>query len=99
MPEKFRLIHRFVLPDGFSLDKHTAEVYPPVFGAAKKVNPRLFATDTDEELAKMYSSLQLGDVLDYSYPDHHGRGKPEDLTKFLISAEQDELRPRYNKAM
>lgn len=99
MSEKFRLIHRFILPEGFNLDHHTAEVYPPVFGAAGKVNPRLFMRDVDENLVKTFTTLQLSDILDYSYPEHHGKGKPEDLTKFLISAEQDELRPRYNKVM
>ena len=99
MAEKFRLIHRFSLPDGFNLDQHTAEVYPPVFGATKKVNPRLFMRDVDENLVKTLTTLHLSDILDYSYPEHHGKGRPEDLTKFLISAEQDELRPRYNKVM
>lgn len=99
IPEKFRFIHRFHLPEGFNPDKHTAEVYPPVFGATKRVNPRLFVKEADDDLAKMYADLKLSDILDYSYPEHHGKGMPEDLTKFLISAEQDELRPRYNKAM
>ena len=96
-PEKFVVLHKYDLPAGYNLDNHTARIYPPILSAGIEINPRLFTRDSDEQLAKKFPKLFLGDLLDYSYPTHHGRGKPEDLTEFLVGAERRELRPKYNR--
>lgn len=98
-PEKFTVMHKYDLPKGYSIDHHTAHIYPPVYSAGLEINPRLFTIDSDEELAQTLPKLSLGDLLDYSYPTHHGKGKPEDLTNFLIDAERREIRPKYNRIM
>lgn len=95
--EKFVVMHKYDLPKGYSLDHHTANIYPPICSTGLEINPRLFTRDSDEELAQTFPKLFLGDLLDYSYPTHHGKGKPEDLTKFLINAEHREQRPKYNR--
>lgn len=96
-PEKFVALHKYNLPERYSLDHHTAHIFPPVYSAGLELNPRLFTRDSDEELAQKFPKLMLGDLLDYSYPTHHGKGRPEDLTNFLIGAERRELRPKYNR--
>lgn len=96
-PEKFVVLHKYDLPAGYNLDNHTAHIYPPILSAGLDMNPRLFTRDSDEELARKFPKLMLGDLLDYSYPTYHGRGKPEDLTNFLVGAERRELRPKYNR--
>ena len=98
-PEKFVVMHKYHLPGGYSLDQHTAKVYPPVYTNSLEFNPRLFRRDSDEQLATSFPTLMLADLLDYSYPNHYGEGQPEDLTKFLINAEKRELREKYNKVM
>lgn len=96
-PEKIVFLHKYDLPAGYNLDNHTAHIYPPILSAGLDMNPRLFTRDSDEELARKFPKLMLGDLLDYSYPTYHGRGKPEDLTNFLVGAERRELRPKYNR--
>ena len=98
-PKKFVVTHKYDLPIGYSLDQHTAKVYPPVYSSSLEINPRLFRRDSDEKLAQSFPTLMLNDLLDYSYPKHYGEGQPEDLTKFLINAERRELREKYNKVM
>ena len=98
-PEKFVVMHKYHLPSGYSLDQHTAKVYPPVYTNSLEINPRLFRRDSDEHLATSFPTLMLADLLDYSYSDHYREGQPEDLTKFLINAEKRELREKYNKVM
>ncbi|XP_032220724.1 uncharacterized protein LOC116603514 [Nematostella vectensis] len=99
MSERFQSIHKFSLPVGFSLDYHTAELHPPVYNHRLGVNRRVFTTGASDELVNSIPTLTLSDVLDYSYPEHNGKGKPEDLVEFLAHAERRELRPRYNKVM
>ena len=96
-PEKFIVLHKYELPKGYSLDHHTARIHPPVYSTGLELNPRLFTRDSDEELAQKFPKLLLGDLLDYSYPTHHGKGRPEDLTDFLVGAERRELRPKFNR--
>lgn len=96
-PEKCVVLHKYDLPAGYNVDNHTAHIYPPILSTGLELNPRLFRRDSDEALAKKFPKLFLGDLLDYSYPTHHGRGRPEDLTEFLIGAERRELRPKYNR--
>jgi len=98
-PEKFVVMHKYDLPSGYSLDQHTAKVYPPVYSNSLDINPRLFRRNSDEKLAQSFPTLMLADLLDYSYPKHYGEGHPEDLNKFLIFAEKRELREKYNKVM
>lgn len=98
-PVKFVVMHKYDIPSGYSLDQHTAKVYPPVYCNSLDINPRLFRRDSDEQLSKGFPTLMLADLLDYSYPKHYGEGQPEDLTKFLINAEKREMREKYNKVM
>lgn len=95
--EAFVVMHKYNLPKGYSLDHHTANIYPPICSTSLDINPRLFTRQSDEELAKKFPKLSLGELLDYSYPTHHGKGKTEDLTKFLTEAEYREQRPKYNR--
>ena len=97
--EKFVVMHKFDLPKGYSLDQHTAKIYPPVYSDRLELNPRLFRKDSVEKLAKRLPTLRLADVLDYSYPNHYGEGEPEDLNTFLNSAEKAELKQKYNKVL
>ena len=96
---KFQTMHKYALPKGYNLDKHTAEVLPPVYSSHPGIDPRLFRKDSCDETTGILPKIQLADVLDYSYPQHYGKGQPEDLTEFLIRAERTELKPRYNKVM
>lgn len=97
--EEFVVMHKYDLPKGYSLDHHTANIYPPIYSTGLEINPRLFTRQSDEELAQTFPKLSLGELLDYSYPTHHGKGKTEDLTKFLTEAEYREQRPKYNRIM
>lgn len=97
--EEFVVMHKYDLPKGYSLDHHTANIYPPIYSTGLEINPRLFTRQSDEELAQRFPKLSLGELLDYSYPTHHGKGKTEDLTKFLTEAEYREQRPKYNRIM
>lgn len=99
LPDTYVVLHKYDLPNGYSLDQHTAKVYPPVLSNKLEINPRLFRQDSDEKLAQSFSTLMLADLLDYSFPKHYGEGQPEDLTKFLINAEKKELKEKYNKTM
>lgn len=99
MMENFHFIHKHVLPQGFDLDHHTAELYPPVYAPSDSVHPSIFTKAANENSANALPVLRLSDVLDYSYKEDHGKGEPEDLVEFLTRAELRELRPRYNKVM
>ncbi|XP_031562088.1 uncharacterized protein LOC116297907 [Actinia tenebrosa] len=99
MLEDFHFIHKHVLPQGFDLDHHTAELYPLVYAPSDNIHPSIFTTAANENTASALPVLKLSDVLDYSYKENHGKGEPEDLVEFLTQAELRELRPRYNKVM
>lgn len=99
IPDKCVVLHKYDLPEGYSLDQHTAKVFPPVLSNNIEINPRLFRQDSDEKLAQSFPKLMLADLLDYSFAKQFGEGQPEDLTKFLINAEKRELREKYNKVL
>ena len=99
IPDKCVVLHKYDLPEGYSLDQHTARVFPPVLSNNIEINPRLFRQDSDEKLAQSFPKLMLADLLDYSFAKQFGVGQPEDLTKFLINAEKRELREKYNKVL
>lgn len=98
-PERFVVMHKYHLLSGYSLDRHTAKIYPPVYCNSLDINPRLFKRDADEHLASSFPRFMVADLLDYSYPKHYGEGQPEDLSKFLLNAEKRELREKYSKVM
>lgn len=99
MSENFHYIHKHSLPQGFDLDHHTAELYPPVYHHNNKLHPLIHTKIATEDMASSAPWICLGDVLEYSYRENNGKGKPEDLVDFLTKAEARELRPRYNKRM
>lgn len=99
MLEDFHFIHKHVLPQGFDLDHHTAELYPPVYSPSDIIHPSIFTRAATQNAASALPRLMLSDVVDYSYKEDHGKGEPEDLVEFLTRAEVRELRPRYNKVM
>ena len=100
-PAKFRTFHKFALPKGYDLDKHTAEVLPPVCkpGVNVSVQSNVHGEDSSGLPSVSGDQVLLEDVLDYSYPQHYGSGQTEDLTSFLLRAERSELKTRYNKVM
>lgn len=99
MKENFFFIHKHILPTGFDLDYHTAELHPPIYRRNNLLHPLVHTKLSTEDMASSAPSLSLRDVLDYEYKENHGKGQPEDLVEFLTRAEARELRPRYNKRM
>jgi len=99
MKENFFFMHKHVLPTGFDLDYHTAELHPPVYRRNSSLHPLIHTKLATEDIVSSELLFSLRDILDYEYKESHGKGQPEDLVEFLIRAEARELRPRYNKTM
>jgi len=97
LDEKFIRMHKYELPEGYDIDRHTNYIYPPILASNHTLNPRLFTNTADNELAQDIPPLTVSSILDYSYPIHHGRGTPESLSSFLHRAEKQELKWKYIK--
>lgn len=91
-----QFVHKHSMPFNFDLDKHTIDVLPPITNLQKSgisVAEHCSNKTNNETISKL-SSLQLDDVLDYTYPSHNGKGQPECLSTFLIQAEFEEDKDR-----
>ena len=62
---KFQTMHKYALPKGYNLDKHTAKVLPPVYSSHPGIDPRLFRKDSCDEMTGTLPKIQVADVLDY----------------------------------
>ena len=89
--EQFRLIHRDQgLPFGYSLDVHTAPIFPPMLNPSFKLDYRLLTNKPNKQLVDALELFTLPEVLDYEFSRQNGRGKPEDLSMFLIENSRSE---------
>lgn len=83
--EQFRLIHRDQgLPFGYNLDLHSAAIFPPMLNPTFKLDYRLLTNKPDNGLVDSLEHFTLSNILDYKFSRPNGRGKPEDLSMFLI---------------
>merc|ERR1712002_58840 len=85
-------VHRFSMPYFYSVDKHTAQVFPPVCNMTKLglSADKHLSNNADYKVLSSLPTFNLDDVLDVSYSTTHGRGQPECLSTFLLRAEFEE---------
>jgi len=91
-----KFIHKYSMPYNFDTDKHTLDVLPPILDLPKtglSVATHFSNKANNKVIAKL-PTYQLKGILDYSYPNHNGKGQPECLSTFLVEAELEEDKDR-----
>lgn len=84
--EEFRVIHRdYGLPFGYNLDIHTSNIFPPILNTTMQLEYNLLTNKPDINLAGSLPHFTLPDILEYEFSRQLAKGKPEDLSAFLIA--------------
>lgn len=90
------LVHRHSMPHFFDVDKHTAQVLPPICDLTSLglSTGKHLANNISNSLVSSLPTYQSDAILDYRYPVTNGKGTPECLTSFLMRADLEEEKDR-----
>jgi len=91
-----KFVHKLSMPFNFDNDQHTIGVLPPIVDLQKSgiSLTRHCSNKANNNILSELPTYQLSDLLDYSYPNHNGKGQLECLSSFLIKAELEEDKDR-----